>query len=113
MPIPLRVILFLGAVSTFSYFIKQIRHNRMQIPVTIFWSFFSSGLILISVFPSIVVWLSVRLGFQSPANFLFTLIIFILVLKSFDDTIKITNLREKITVLTQHIALIDKKSHPE
>ena len=66
-------------------------------------------LIVISVFPQIVIKLAQLIGFQSPANMVFLLVIFALMFKSFQSTLEISQLQYKIEELTQKIALEEHK----
>ena len=105
----LRCLLFAGALGTLWYILKKIRKNRVEIDYSIFWILFSGVLVLISIFPGVITWTSEQLGFMSPANMVFLLVIFLLVLKLFSMTIKQSALENKIRVLTQHIALEDER----
>ena len=58
-----------------------------------------------SVFPGIPMWLSRKLGFVSPVNFVFLLFIAFLLIQSFVDNLHITELNEKIKNLNHYIAL--------
>ena len=66
-------------------------------------------LIVISIFPQIVIKLAQLIGFQSPANMVFLLVIFALMFKSFQSTLEISQLQYKIEELTQKIALEEHK----
>jgi len=101
----LRTLLLCGAILTLIYFFHQIRKNRMQIDYAISWSLFSAGLVLLAVFPGIVTWMAGLIGIQSPANLLYLVIIFSLILKQFSTTVKLSRLNHQITELTQYIAL--------
>lgn len=105
----LRVVLFLGAALTLLYFLLMIRKNRLQIKYSIFWAFFSLVLVLFSLFPNMVVNIAHLFGFHSSVNFLVVAIIFIIILKQFRDTIKLSSLEQKIITLTQKIALLQNK----
>ncbi len=105
MSIELRIILLVGAVLTMIYFLHQIRKNRMQIEYAISWSLFSAGLLVLGIFPEIVIWASKLVGVESPANMLYLCIIFVLILKQFSTTVKLSKMNRQITLLTQSIAL--------
>lgn len=52
-------------------------------------------LILMSIFPNVVVWISEKLGFVAPVNFIFLVMIAFLLMQIFIDNIHITSLNEK------------------
>lgn len=106
----LRTVLFSGAVITLIYFIFKIRKNRLQINYAIFWSLFSVLLVLLGAFPEIVSWATGLLGIKSPANLLYLGIIFILIIKLFTTTIKLSKMDRQITELAQHIALQESQT---
>lgn len=105
MTITLRILLFIGAAGTMFYFIRQIGKNRMQIDYAIFWSLFSGMLVLMSIFPGVITAISKLLGVESPSNLVYLVIIFVLIIKQFTNTIKVSKLNQQLSELTQHIAL--------
>ncbi|NJP39853.1 DUF2304 domain-containing protein [Oscillospiraceae bacterium HV4-5-C5C] len=111
MTLALRLFLFIGAVLTLLLFLVQIRKKRLKIQYAIFWTFFSFFLVILSIFPTILVFFSKLLGVQSPANLLFVLTIFVLVLKLFQDTLKLSSLEHKLMTLAQEFALLKYDKH--
>ena len=101
----LLMLLFTGAVLTMLYFLYKIRKNRLQIEYAISWSLFSVLLVVLGAFPGLVSWAADLIGVQSPANLLYLGVIFILILKQFTTTIKLSKMDRQITELTQYIAL--------
>ncbi|MBC5581425.1 DUF2304 domain-containing protein [Anaerofilum sp. BX8] len=59
----------------------------------------------VGAFPGLVSWAADLIGVQSPANLLYLGVIFILILKQFTTTIKLSKMDRQITELTQYIAL--------
>ena len=109
MSIALRVLLILVSVMNTLNILRRIRKSKLQIDYSIFWLVFSMILIVIAVFPQIVIKLAQIIGFQSPANMVFLLVIFALMFKSFQSTLEISQLQYKIEELTQKIALEEHK----
>ena len=109
MSIALRVLLIIVSVMNTLNILIRIRKSKLQIDYSIFWLVFSMILIVIAVFPQIVIKLAQRIGFQSPANMVFLLVIFALMFKSFQSTLEISQLQYKIEELTQKIALEEHK----
>lgn len=113
MSIELRVALFIGALCTMIYFLMQIRKNRLQIDYTISWTLFSALVLLLSIFPKIATKMSYVIGFESPANMVYLIVIFILIIKLFTTTIKLSDMDRKVTDLAQHIALMEEPRQKE
>ena len=109
MSIALRVLLIIVSVMNTLNILRRIRKSKLQIDYSIFWLVFSMILIVIAVFPQIVIKLAQIIGFQSPANMVFLLVIFALMFKSFQTTLEISQLQYKIEELTQKIALEEHK----
>ena len=109
MSISLRVLLIIVSVMNTLNILRRIRKSKLQIDYSIFWLVFSMILIVIAVFPQIVIKLAQIIGFQSPANMVFLLVIFALMFKSFQSTLEISQLQYKIEELTQKIALEEHK----
>lgn len=101
----LRVFLLAGAVCTLVYFLNKIHKNNLDIDYSLFWIFFCGVLVIISVFPGIIGWAAGLLGFISPANMVFLVIIFFLTIKLFSVTLKLSRLEHKIRALSQSIAI--------
>lgn len=97
---------------TLIFLIRKIRQAKVQIEDSLFWIFFSAGLLLISIFPQIADFMAKVLGIYSTVNFLFLFIIFILLIKIFNMNIHISQLENRVKELVQKIA-IDEKDKKE
>ena len=75
----------------------------------VFWTLFAIMLVLFSIFPQIADWLSELVGIYSTTNFIFLLIIFILLVKCFQLTMDISKLDNKVKELVQKIAIDEKE----
>lgn len=113
MTIGLRLILLFGAIFTTYYFARQVNKGKVEIQYSLFWILLSIFFLLISIFPGIIIYFSKLIGIQSPANLLFLITIFILLLKEFSTTIKLSKQEEQIISLIQKIALDEKDSNDE
>jgi len=89
---------------------KKIRSANMQIESAVFWVLFMIGLVTISFFPGIVIYMSKIIGVESPANFVFLSIMFLLLLKVFSLSIQISKMQYQIHQLGQIIALKEKEA---
>ena len=105
----LRCLLVLGSLVTAAFILRRVRKAQVQIEDTIFWLLFSAGLLLLSLFPQAAFWLSRALGFQSPINLVYLLIIFVLLVKQFFMTIRISQMDSKLRSLAQKVALNEEK----
>ena len=83
----------------------RIRKTRLQISDSVFWIVLALILIVVAVFPSLITSLATFLGVQSAANFVFLAIIFVLIMKIFFMSMRMSMLDVRIRELAQHIAL--------
>ena len=60
---------------------------------------------VLGIFPEVTYWLTRKLGMLSPANLIFLVIIFLLLVKVFSLSMLTSQLEDKITVLSAEVAL--------
>lgn len=106
----LRICLIAASVLTMLVIMHKIRRSKVRIDDSIYWVLFSMVLIVFSVFPQVAYWMSDLVGTYSPSNFIFTLVIFLLLVKIFSMTIRISQLETKLQELVQKIALDEVKA---
>ena len=109
MGIALRAALFGGSILTFIFISRYIKKSRVRIEDTLFWIVFSAILVVIGIFPQIPIILSRLLKIESPANFVFLDIIFILLIHQFFLTMKLSQTEIKLRELVQTVAIDNKK----
>jgi len=105
-----RILLMCACVITFGYVVWKVRKSQVKIEDTIFWILFALFLLLLSLFPAVVLFISGVLGFDSPANLVFLVIIFLLLVKMFFMSVQISAMDNKIKEMVQEIALVEHKS---
>lgn len=105
MTIVLRAILIILSVLVFILMMRKIRQAKVRIEDALFWVLFSLLLIVFSAFPKVADLLSDLVGTISTANFVFMLIIFLLLIKLFQLSIHVSQLETRVKELVQKIAL--------
>ena len=85
----------------------------MRVADSIIWIIGSFLLILMSVFSNAVEWISIKLGFMAPVNFVFFAIIGFLLVENFMSNLKIAMLNEKVKNLDHYIALEEYEKKKE
>ena len=105
MSLSLKIVMIIISMLTCFYIARKLRKSQMNINDTVFWIFFAVILVLLSVFPGIASWGSRLLGFQAPVNFVFVVVIFLLILRMFTMSIKISVLEDKLKNLTEEIGI--------
>ena len=78
----LRVVLILMSLLVLIIMLRKIRQSKARIEDSMFWVFFALLLVVFSVFPQAADWLSALVGTMSTSNFIFLLMIFLLLVIS-------------------------------
>ena len=113
MSVSLRILLFLASIMSFMYMVRKLRKSQIQIMDTIFWMGLSLILIILSIFPDLARVAADAMGFIAPVNFIFLVMIFLLMLRCFLLTIKVSQLDDKLKNLVEEIALKDNNNSSE
>ena len=106
----IRICLIFGSLVTAWYILRRVRQAKVQIEDTIFWLLFSAALLILAIFPGIAYWAANLLGFMSPINFVYVVIIFLLLAKQFFMSIRLSQLDSKVRILTEQVALNEEKA---
>ena len=101
----LRLLIILASIITLFYVLRKIRKAQIQIADSLFWIFLSLVFVIMGTFPQVVYALTRWMGFQAPVNLIFLVMIFILLLKVFLSSIKISQLENKLDSLVQEMAI--------
>lgn len=101
----LRVTLIAASIFTTVLMMHKIRRSKVQIEDSLFWVGFAAILIIFSIFPKSADILSDLAGTYSTSNFIFLFIIFLLLIKTFSMTIRISQLEAKLNEFVQQMAL--------
>ena len=109
----IRACLILGSLVTAGYILFRVRAAKVQIEDTIYWLLFSAVLLVLALFPGIAYWAAGLLGFVSPINFVYIVIIFLLLARQFFLSIRISQLDSKVRILTERVALNEEKVERE
>lgn len=109
----MRTLLLLGSLSTIAFMLSRIRASQILIRDAIYWLLFSLLLFFLSLFPEVTVWASQMLGIIAPINFVYLFVIFLLVIKLFSSSIRLSQLDTRLQQLAQRVALNDKKNEDE
>ncbi len=109
----IRVLLIVGAFATMAFMLGKIRSAKIQIEYSIFWIVFSVGVVVLSLFPQIAFWAVRVLGMQSPINVVYLAMIFVLFIRLFSMTTKLSQLESKLNKLVQQQAINETERNAE
>lgn len=108
LPFQLRLILILGTLCALWIMSSKVRRSKLLIEDAVFWIVAAGILVLLAIFPGIALNLSSLLGFLSPANFIYLVVIALLLWKSFTSSGEISLLKARVNELAQELALAKK-----
>lgn len=98
-----------ASMTTAIFVIRKIKKSQFKIGDTLYWLFFCLFLLAMSIFPKAIFSISDLIGFESPSNFIFVAIIFLLLVKIFLLDARVSKNEEKLMKLSQKYA-IDNES---
>lgn len=105
MTIALRVTLILVSLITFLFIARKIRDSKVKLEDSMFWICLAALIFIFSLFPQVFYTLSDLVGTYSPANFVFLFFIFVLLIQSFQLSMRVSQADTKIKELTQQLAI--------
>lgn len=108
MHLGLIITLIVASVITAIFVVRKIRKSQFKIGDSLYWLLFCLLLLVMSIFPKAVSFVSVLIGFESPSNFIFVAIIFLLLVKIFLLDVRVAKNEARIERLVQKYALDDE-----
>lgn len=105
MSIVLRIVLIIAAAFSVIWITHRIRKSKVRLEDTLFWIGTASILMLLGLFPQISYIMSAALGIQSPANFIFLVMISLLFEKLLTLSIIHSQLEDKYVTMAAEMAL--------
>ena len=103
----LRIVLIVISAFVLLYTIKKIRKSQLNIDDSVYWIGFAVILLVMSIFPIIPTFFSELLGIASPVNFVYLLVIALIMLKLFKLAIELSITKRRLNHLIQRIAILN------
>ena len=108
----IRILIAIGGVLVFAFIIFSIRRSKMVIGDSVFWFLFSLAMLVIGIFPELFFALARALHVASAANLAYLFLIGLLLIRVFQQDLKISQLTTKLQRLVQNQAIYEA-DHPE
>jgi hypothetical protein len=105
----LQFLFIFGLVFLFGLVIFLLRKNALSLRYTLLWLFSIFVMLVVSIFPGILVFISEIFGFQVASNALFALILGFLLIILLSLTSIASRQNDKIKTLAQVIAILEKR----
>ena len=93
------------------YIFTAVKNGKFNVVESFFWICGGIGVLILSIFPNIIVWISKFVGIDYPPSLLFMLCIIFLLFINFRNSQKISEQQEKIIELAQNLALLKSKEN--
>lgn len=101
----LRVELIIFSIIFLIVVFRAINRKKLWLQHSLVWIFISFSLILISIFPQIVIWLSDVVKIETPSNLVYLFGISALLIVTFLHSIVISSQANKIKKLVQMVSI--------
>ncbi len=112
MKLGLTLILLAVSFLTAIFVLRKIKKSQFKIGDSLYRLLFCIMLLLMSIFPKAVAFVSNLIGFESPSSFIFVAVIFLLLVKIFLLDIRVAKIEGKLSKLSQKYAL-DNENNKE
>jgi hypothetical protein len=112
MTVSLRIVLMTVSVLFCLYIARKLKKSQIQLMDTVFWFGLSLVFIIMALFPNIVNRISELMGFMAPVNLVFLVIIFLLLMRCFLLSVRVSQLDDRLKNMAEEIAIrenLDKK----
>lgn len=105
----LQIIIIVFDILALCYILNLIRRKKLDVKYALVWLVSGLIILLLVIFPYIINWLSDFLGIYNPVNMLFLLGLCLSLAIIFVLTVQASRATNKITKLTQEIAILKKE----
>ena len=109
----LSIAMLAASIITAIFVFIKIKKSQFKIGDTLYWLLFCLFLLAMSIFPKAIYWVSNKIGFESPSNFIFVIIIFLLLVKIFLLDARVSKNEDKLMKISQRYAIDNETKEKE
>lgn len=109
MSVMLRIVFIILILIYMIFLIKSIKSKKMQISFSVFWILSPIVLIIAIAFPNLISYISRVMGFETTANMIFVVTIFVSYCLIFDLTLKLSQEHKKNVAIVQELSILKSK----
>lgn len=107
----LQIEMSIAALILLLIIVISLKKNSMSIKNSIAWLLLPVIFVIIAIFPNPFLKLATLLGFETLSNFIFVIVIALLIIVCFSLTATISHQQSQIIKLIQNISILEKKSN--
>lgn len=108
-PFILQIELILFVVLFILLIYKNVVQKKISNQYSVMWFISAFAMLICAIFPGLLGWLANKIGIATISNMLFLGGILILLIITFSLTIIVSDLRKKITTLTEELGILKKE----
>ena len=105
----LQILMFLAVVAYFLILWWLLRKRSLNLKYTLLWIFSGAVMLVLSLFPNTLSWLSYQLDIVAPTNALFAIMFFCVIMILMSLTAIVSKLNKKCTRLIQNSAMLEER----
>ena len=105
----LQISIVIGVLLFFGLIILLMRKSSFSLRNSLLWLLTATVMLVFGIFPQLLDYLSVLLGFELPVNAVFTLLLGFVIIILLQQTASISRQSENIKTLIQTNALLEKR----
>lgn len=105
----LQIALLLAIFVYFIVLIYFLKKKKIELKYTILWIFSGLLMLILTIFPQILAFCARIVAIDVPANALFSVVIFCIIIITMSLTTIVSKMNDNIKNLTQAIALLEKR----
>ena len=105
----IQIIFIITIIIYLSIIIQLLRKNKLNLKYTLLWIICAFSLLLVTLFPKTIVYISDFLGIKTPINSAFIIAGMFIVMILITITSIVSKLNSSIRVLIQEVAILEKR----
>ena len=113
MTLKLRIVLLIFSLIVIIATTSVLRKGRIPIKYSLLWYFVGGIILVLSLFPFILEFISKIIGFKTISNLILGIIISLLLFLTMSLTIITSGQKKKITLLIQEVSILKKRLDDE
>lgn len=105
MSVELRILLLIMSILAVVYMARKISKSQMQLLDSIYWILVALVLAVFGIFPVVPTAMAKILHIDSPVNLVYLIMIFIVLLRCFLLTIRVSKMEARFQILVEELAV--------
>ncbi len=109
MSIILRISLLIGILVYVFFILRMLKKEKLTLKYSLLWFFTAFVLLIFDIFPQVLSFVSSIIGIKAPANTIFLILIFFLLILMISLSSIVSIQHQKIKTLIQNVSILQKE----